>query len=246
MIGSAPSSAFASLATTAVARARSGRPDRPPASSARGSPLTASRSIVVLVAMTPSTCVPDEEARDAVDRPRREVGRDLDGDRRVLAVPVGERLLLGLERAEQAVERVLRLQVAQPLGVRRRDVDRDVRRARVDRAQAGEVVVGGARVRRVEVLADVEAEDAAPRRARDVGEEPLDAVVVEAEPVDERFGLGQPEEARLRVAGLRARRDGAAFDEAEAERREAVDVRGVLVEAGGEADPVREFAVPSR
>ncbi len=50
--------------------------------------------------------------------------------------------------------------------------------------------------------------------------------------------LGQPEQAGLRIARLRARCDGAAFDEAEAERRESVDVRGVLVEAGGESDPV--------
>ena len=58
--------------------------------------------------------------------------------------------------------------------------------------------------------------------------------------------LGQAEQARLRIAGLRARRDRAAFDEAEAERREAVDVRGVLVEAGGEADAIGELRSPSR
>ena len=50
----------------------------------------------------------------------------------------------------------------------------------------------------------------------------------------------QPEQARLRIARLRARRDGARLEEAEAERREAVEVRGVLVEAGGEADAIRE------
>ena len=79
----------------------------------------------------------------------------------------------------------------------------------------------------------------------DVGEEPLDALVVESEPVDQRFGLGKAEQPRPRIAGLRARRDGAAFDEAEAERGEPVDVRGVLVEAGGEADAIRETRVPS-
>ena len=77
-----------------------------------------------------------------------------------------------------------------------------------------------------------------PRRARRVVQEPLDAIVVESEPVDERLGLGQAERDAAWVAGLRARRDGAAFDEAETERGETVDVRGILVEAGGKADPV--------
>ena len=171
----------------------------------------------------------------------REIGCDLDRHRRVLAVQVGKGLLLGLELASRLAERLFRLQVAQALGVRRGNVDGDVGGARVDGAQAGEIVVGGARVRRVEVLADVEAQDAAPLRAGRVGEEPLDAVVVEAEPVDRALRLRQPEEARLRVAGLRARRDGAALDEAEPERGESVDVRGVLVESGGEPDPVGEL-----
>ena len=130
--------------------------------------------------------------------------------------------------------------LAQSLGVRRRDVDRHVRSARIDGAQAGEVVVDGARVRRVEILADVEAEDALPRRARDVGEEPLDAVVVESHPVDQRLRFGQAEEARPRIAGLRARRHRAALDEAEAEPGQSVDVRGVLVEAGGEPHAIRK------
>ena len=60
----------------------------------------------------------------------------------------------------RAVAAFLRLQLAQPSGVRRRNVDGDIRCARIDRAQAGNVVVRGPRVRGVEVLADVEAEDA--------------------------------------------------------------------------------------
>jgi hypothetical protein len=40
---------------------------------------------------------------------------------------------------------------------------------------------------------------------------------------------------------LRARGHGAAFDEAETERGETVDVRGILVETGGKADPVGEL-----
>ncbi len=64
----------ASTRTTAVARARSGAPDRPPASLACGSPATASRAIVVLVAITASTFLRERAAarcRAARRRPGR-------------------------------------------------------------------------------------------------------------------------------------------------------------------------------
>src|SRR5215831_5997781 len=106
---------------------------------------------------------------------------------------------------------------------------------RIHGTEAGEIVLGRALVERVEVLADVESQNAAARgtesRPLHVGEEALDAVVVEAEAVDQRFGFRQTEESRLRISGLRARRHGAAFDEAEAEARQPVDVRRVLVES---------------
>ncbi len=81
----------------------------------------------------------------------------------------------------------------------------------------------------------------APGSALDVRDEPLDAVVVETEAVDERFGLGDPEKPRLRIAGLRARGHRSAFDETESESGETVDVRGILVEAGRETDPIRKL-----
>jgi hypothetical protein len=79
---------------------------------------------------------------------------------------------------------------------------------RIDRAQARDVVVRGARVRRVEVLADIKTEDAVPRRVRHVVQEPLDAVVVEPEPIDEGLGLRHAKETRpwvARVAGAGSR-----------------------------------------
>ena len=51
---------------------------------------------------------------------------------------------------------------------------------------------------------------------------------------------GQAEQARARVAGLRPRRGGADLDEAEAGAAEGGDGAGVLVEAGGEAERVRQ------
>ena len=72
----------------------------------------------------------------------------------------------------------------------------------------------------------------------DVAHQRVDAVVVEAEAVDHRLVLGQAEHARLRIARLRPRRDRADLDEAEAQRQQRVDVRAVLVQAGGQADRV--------
>src|SRR6185437_16455490 len=92
----------------------------------------------------------------------------------------------------------------------------------------------------VEVASDVDAEDTAPRRAPDRRDEGVDAPVVEAEPVHERLRLDEPEQARPRIARLRARRYRSGFEEAEAERREAVEVRGVLVEPRCEADAIGE------
>jgi hypothetical protein len=114
----------------------------------------------------------------------------------------------------------------------------------VHRAQAGEVVLDGSFVWRVEVPADIDAEYASALRpescARNVGEKALHAVVVESHAVDQGLGLGQPEQARPGIAGLRPRRDGAAFDETEAQARQPVDVRGVLVHPGRESDRVGE------
>ena len=56
----------------------------------------------------------------------------------------------------------------------------------------------------------------------------------------------QPEQAGARIARLRARRDGAGFDEAEAEPHQGRGGGGVLVEAGGEADRIGEAAAEDR
>ncbi len=103
-----------------------------------------------------------------------------------------------------------------------------------------EIVVDRALVRRVLVPADVDAEHARKLRALDIRDERIDAAVVEAEPVDDGLALRNAEHARLRIARLRAWRRRADFDEAEAERRERIDVRAVLVESRGETDRVLE------
>ena len=52
--------------------------------------------------------------------------------------------------------------------------------------------------------------------------------------------LDEPEEAGLRVARLRARRDGADLEVAEAERGERIEVLRVLVHARGETHGIGE------
>ena len=53
--------------------------------------------------------------------------------------------------------------------------------------------------------------------------------------------LIEPEEARLRVAALGQRRDGARFDKAEAQGQHRIDDARILVEPGGETDRIAEL-----
>lgn len=149
------------------------------------------------------------------------------------------------QRAQQRVQRLVALQRAQVLGVGAGDVDGHVVGVGIDAGQAEQVVVGGVLDRRRGVLADVQAQDAARAaeavRAADVVQERGQALVVEPQAVDQRVGLGQAEDARLRVARLRLGRDRAHLDEAEAHRAQPVDAAAVLVEAGGQADAVGEL-----
>ena len=108
----------------------------------------------------------------------------------------------------------------------------------VDTLEANRVVIARALGRRIGVLADIDAEHPVPARAAHVGDEGVDADVVETEAIDDRLALGNAEQARPRIARLRARRDRADLDEAETECGERVDMLGVLVEACGQADRI--------
>ena len=150
-----------------------------------------------------------------------------------------------LQGREQGVERLVALQAAQVLGVGAADVDGDVVGVREHAFESDQVVVHRVLDRRRGVLADVQAEHAAGGAkaacALHVGDEGVEALVVEAQAVDQRVGGRQAEHARLRIAGLRLRRHRADLDEAEAHRAQAVDAAAVLVQAGGQADAVREL-----
>ncbi len=70
---------------------------------------------MVLVAITPSTRMLEQQLRDGVDLLIGEVGRDLHRQGYVAPVRYGKRLLLSLECREQAVQLVCLLQLPQVL-----------------------------------------------------------------------------------------------------------------------------------
>ena len=122
-------------------------------------------------------------------------------------------------RGEQLVSAPSSCKRAQARRVGRGDVDRQIIGERRHPPDARRII--GDRGRRaVLVGADIDADDAAPRR-RAVSRfaPPRLPAVVEAHAVDHRPVLGQPEQPRLRIARLRRGRERADLDEAEAAAR---------------------------
>ena len=177
---------------------------------------------------------------ESVDLGVIEIGCDLERHRHPATV-FDRQLFASLCQAlEHALQVVAALQLAQILGVGRRDVDGDIAGMRIDPLQAKPIVVQCPLDRGVGILADVQAQHPAVVRARDVGQEGVDALVVEAQPVDQRTPLGQAEHPGPGVAGLGTRSDGAHLDETESHRLQGRQVGAVLVQAGGQADPIGE------
>ena len=172
------------------------------------------------------------------------VRRDFQGQRHVAFVLVGQARLRFLQLRQQGVEFGRALQLAQVLGVRRRDVHRHIAGVGVDFFQAQQVVVGCPFDGRVGVLADVQAQHAGAvlvkLRRLHVGHEGVHAAIIKAHAVDDALRLRQAEHARFRIARLRARRDGAHFDGAKTQVGQRIDVGAILVQARGQADRVRE------
>src|SRR6202011_25612 len=145
-----------------------------------------------------------------------------------------------LERRHKALERGTFLKLAQSFGVGRRYVHRDVARIGVYGSQAGQVIVCGEVVRRIAILADVEAQNSGIRprsaetRSTNVGKKLIDAVVVKPEAVDQGLHFWHAKNPRLGISALRPRSHRAAFDEPETEGGQAVDVKGFLFQSRGE------------
>ena len=88
------------------------------------------------------------------------------------------------------------------------------------------------------VGAEVEADHGAFRASSKPRCDGLHAVVVEPEAIDCRAVLGQPEEARARVSGLRARGRGAHLKEPEGGPGERDESARILVEPRSEAQRI--------
>ena len=172
---------------------------------------------------------------DVLEAASVEIGRDLDEERAARLGLVAR----GDDALNEIIERVAPLQVAQARRVRRRDVDRQIVGQRREGPDAEHIVRDA--VGRVPVGADVDAHHAhraAGRPPHEARTGPLEALVVEAEAVDDGRVLRQAEQSRTGVAVLRSRRQRADLHEAETERQHRARNLGVLVEAGGEPERI--------
>ena len=162
------------------------------------------------------------------------IGGDLEEEGRPL--PRHSELVTLLHRAgQERLQRGGALQVAQFFGVGGGDVERHGADKAVEALHDLHIV--GDPVLAVLVGAKIgpDPRRAAPPRVQAAGDH-VEAVIVEAEAVDRRPVLRQPEEAGAGVAGLGAGGNRADFDEAEAEGEHGVRRLGVLVETCGDAD----------
>ena len=168
---------------------------------------------------------------DVLEAAGVEIGRDLEHQRTArLGLVAG-----GDDAGDQIVQRLAPLQVAQPRGVGRGDVERQIVGQRGEGPDAEHIVLDA--VGRVLVGAEVDA-DHAGRPALKPRQSPLEALIVEAEAVDDGRVLCQAEQPRAGVAGLWPRRQRADLDEAETELQHGGRNLGVLVEAGGEPERI--------
>ena len=139
---------------------------------------------------------------------------------------------------DDAFEAVAGLQLAQPRGVGRGYVDRDVVGMWIDLLQTRNVVGLGILDRRVGIFSDADAADSPIAALRQPREEMVDAFVVESHAVHQCFAGRNSEHARLWIPALRPRRHGAEFDMAETHCAQCIEIIAVLVEAGCESERV--------
>ena len=240
MMGKPLPSSARNCSTTARERACSGAPLSPPRRSSGQPGPSADRSVVVLVAMTPS--IPSERTVAASEEicPDSKSGAILTstGTRLAWSLPSPSRVSRSAPRTRFQSGGVL--QFPQARGVRGGDIDGDVIGLRIDLAHAENVILRRSIDGRVGVLADADPADSPIAGAFEASDEVVDPLVVEAHPVHERDALRGPKHARPRVAGLRPRRHRAELDVAESQGPEGVEIIAVLVEAGGQAQRMRK------
>ncbi len=171
---------------------------------------------------------------DIVERHQVDVGRDLDQHRSTHGAPIAR----VDDARDELVERVALLQIAQARRVGRRDVDGEIARDVGERPHAEHIV--GYAVDGILVGPDVDAENAAGPAAREPCMSRFIALIVEAQAIDERLVAGQSKQPWARVARLRARRESADLDKAEAGRQQPARDLRILVEPRRQSERVRK------
>ncbi len=155
----------------------------------------------------------------------------------------------GPRAVDQFGQRPLALQSAQARRVGRGDIDDEIIGQRSEAGHTQFVIGGG--VDRIFILAEIDADDAwADAMPAVTGDEPaataVHAIIVEAHAVDDGAVLDQAEQARARIAGLRARGDAADLDKAETQSQGAAIAFRILVKARGQADRVGKIELPQK
>ena len=112
---------------------------------------------------------------------------------------------------------------------------------RIHLAQANEVIVNRALIWRIEILADIDAENTVVAGALYVLDQVIDAQVIEAEAIDDAFDLLDAEQAGFWIAGLWPRRNSADFDKAKAQRCQAINIGTILVQPCSKPHRIRKI-----
>ena len=239
--GSAPRVSRYISARSRVEGWNRGAPESPPGSGASGLLSSAGRAIVVLKTIKPVDRRV-EGATSAISSCSRRVRSG------AILTSKGGRLPASLSRsvgdcADQHRDLAAPLQIAQTRRVRRGDVDHQIIGIGAEGDDTAAVI--GRSIGAVAAAAQIGAEHATPLPAHQPSRHGIEALVVEAHPVDHRLVLGQAEQPWLRIAWLRARAISRAdLDQAEAPAQHGVRYLGILVEAGSEPDRIREGEIP--
>ena len=185
--------------------------------------------------------MPPEGVGNVGDLTRVKIGRNLERQRHVFAMLIGKRGLAGLQRAQQGVEFRRSLQLAQVPGIGRGNVDCYIAGPRIGLVEAEQVIIDRLLDGCIEVLPDIDAENAAIANVCQSFAKRIDSRVVEAHAVDDGLVFRQSEHAGLGIARLRAWRDRTYFQKAKAKTSEAIDRSPVLVEPCRQPDAVGEL-----
>ena len=97
--------------------------------------------------------------------------------------------------------------------------------------QAGQVILQRIAIGGVFIFANIDSQYAGIAGAFQVFQQLRQTAIVKAQPIDDRIKFWQTKHARLRVAGLRFRGNGADFNKTKAQTGKCIDVCGVFVQA---------------